>query len=81
MVRFWIAEVYLGHQELHDEIHTGRPPLDDLDAKIRAIFNKSPFESARSIIETLRVVHSTCYCLYMTLLVSDRSIWVGCRIC
>jgi hypothetical protein len=33
--------------------------LDNLDAKILATSDKSPFESARSIIDTLRVVYST----------------------
>jgi hypothetical protein len=33
--------------------------LDDRDAKILAILNKSLFESARSIAETLRVADST----------------------
>jgi hypothetical protein len=57
-VRFWIAEVRLGHQDFHDEIRTGRPPLGDLDVKILAILDKSPFELARSITQTLRVAHS-----------------------
>jgi hypothetical protein len=56
-VQFWIAETQLGHQDLHDEIRTGRPPLDDLDAKILDILDKSPFESAYSISERLLVVH------------------------
>jgi hypothetical protein len=56
--RFWIIEVQLGRQDLHDEIRTGRPPLDDLDAKIVDILDKSPFESARSIGETPDVAHS-----------------------
>jgi hypothetical protein len=47
-VRFWIGEVRFGRQEVHDEIRTGKPPLDDVDAKILAILDKSPFESARS---------------------------------
>jgi hypothetical protein len=59
MVQFWITEVRLGRQDLHDEIRTGRPPLDDLDAKILAILDKSSFESARSIAATLCVAHST----------------------
>jgi hypothetical protein len=58
-VRFWIAEVPIGRQDLHDEIHTGGPPLDDLDVTILAILNKSPFDSTRSIVETLGVSHST----------------------
>jgi hypothetical protein len=57
-VRFWIGEVQFGRQDLHDEIRTGRPPLDDIDAKFLAILNKSPFESARSIAERLRVSHA-----------------------
>jgi hypothetical protein len=66
-VRFWITEIRLGRQDLHDEIRIGRLPLDDLDdlndlddldAKILAILDKSPFESARSIAETLHVAHS-----------------------
>jgi hypothetical protein len=39
------------------EIRTGRPSLDDLDAKILAILNKSLFESTYSITEKLRVGH------------------------
>jgi hypothetical protein len=64
MMQFWIAEVRFGRQDLHDEIRTGTPPLDDLDdlddldAKILAILDKSPFESAYSIAETLCVAHS-----------------------
>jgi hypothetical protein len=67
MIQFRITEVWLGHQDLHDEIRTRRPselqtfrpPLDDLDAKILTILNKSPFKSFYSITETLRVAHST----------------------
>jgi hypothetical protein len=53
-VRFSIAEVRFGCQDLDDEIRTGRPPLEDLDAEILAILDKSPFESACSIAERLR---------------------------
>jgi hypothetical protein len=59
MVEFWITETWLCHQDLHDKIRIGRLSLDDLDAKILTLLNKSPFESAYSIAETLRVVHST----------------------
>jgi hypothetical protein len=54
-VRFWITGVRVGRQDLHDEIHTGRFLMDDLDAKILAILDKSPHESAFSIAERLRV--------------------------
>jgi hypothetical protein len=57
-IQFWIIEVRFGRQDLHDEIHIGRPPLDDLDIKILAVLDKSLFESACSISETLHVAHS-----------------------
>jgi hypothetical protein len=57
-VRFWIIDARLSRQDLHDEIRTGRLPLDDLDAKILARLDKSPFESARSITNTLGIGHS-----------------------
>jgi hypothetical protein len=49
-IQFWIAEVWLGRQDLDDDIRIGRPPLDDLDdpddpddvdAKILTILDKS----------------------------------------
>jgi hypothetical protein len=42
-VQFWITEIWRGRQDLHDEIRSGRPPLDDFDGKILAILDKSPF--------------------------------------
>jgi hypothetical protein len=59
IVRFWIAEILRGHQDLHDEIRSGRLPLDDLDSKISAILKKSPFESSHSIAERLLIAQST----------------------
>jgi hypothetical protein len=59
VIRFWIAEIWLSRQDLHDEIRTGRPPLDDLDTKILAILDKSPFESVYSISERLFVADPT----------------------
>jgi hypothetical protein len=32
-VEFWSTEVWVGRQDLHDEISTGKPPLDGIDAK------------------------------------------------
>jgi hypothetical protein len=84
IVQFWITETWIDRQNLHDEIRTGRFPLDDLDAKILTILNKSPFESTRSIAKTLCVAHSIVLLhlhIYMTLLASDRSICIWFRIC
>jgi hypothetical protein len=58
-IRFWIAEVRLGGHDLHDEIRIGRPPLDNFDAQTLRMLEKSSFESAHSIAQTLSVAHST----------------------
>jgi hypothetical protein len=58
-VQFWITEIWGGRQDLHDEIRDRRSPLDDLDGKILAILNKSPFESAYSMAERMLVACST----------------------
>jgi hypothetical protein len=60
-VRFWIAEIGRCRQDLHDEIRSGRPPLEDLDSKIMEILEKSPFESSHSIGERLIVGQSTVF--------------------
>jgi hypothetical protein len=44
---------------LYDEIRTGRLRLDDLDTKILAILDKSPFKSAHLIAERLFVAFPT----------------------
>jgi hypothetical protein len=58
-VRFWIAEIWPGHQNLYDEMCIGGSPLGDLDAKILAILNKSSFQSTCSLAEALGVDCST----------------------
>jgi hypothetical protein len=58
-IRFWIVEARLGRQDLHNAIRTGKPPLDDLDAKILATLDKSQFESTHSISDRLLIAHLT----------------------
>jgi hypothetical protein len=59
-IQFLITEIRRGRQELHDEIRSGKPLLDDLDGKLLVIFDKSPFESTRSTstAERTLVAHS-----------------------
>jgi hypothetical protein len=33
-VQFWVIEMRIGRQDVHDDIRSGRDPLDDLDGKI-----------------------------------------------
>jgi hypothetical protein len=40
-------------------MRSGRHPLDDLDSKLLAILEKSPFESSDSISERLIIAQST----------------------
>jgi hypothetical protein len=58
-VQFWITEIRRDRQDLHDEIRSGRPPLDNFGGKILAILGKSPFESAHSMTERLLLACST----------------------
>jgi hypothetical protein len=58
-VQFWITEIRRRRQDLHDEIRSGRAPVEDLHSKILAILDKSLFKSSRSRSERLTVVQST----------------------
>jgi hypothetical protein len=53
-----MTEIWHGRPDLHNEICSGIPPLDDLDRRILAILGKSPFKSAHSIAERLVVAYS-----------------------
>jgi hypothetical protein len=53
-----IGEVRLDRQDPDDEIHSGRPPLDNFDIKALAILEKYLIESARSMAETLLAGHT-----------------------
>jgi DNA-binding MarR family transcriptional regulator len=46
-------------KDLHDEVPSGRPPIDFRDIRILALLDEQPFHSAYSIAEALGVSHST----------------------
>jgi hypothetical protein len=54
-LRFWITDIRLGRQDIHEEIRIGELLLDDFDAKILAILDKYLFKSVHSMAETLCV--------------------------
>jgi hypothetical protein len=44
---------------MHDEMQSGRPPMDFLYIRILALLDEPPFNSADSIAQFLGVSHST----------------------
>jgi hypothetical protein len=58
-VQFWIDEVPRGREDLHDLPRSGRPREDDLTSRIQSLLDENPFESARSMVDTLHVSHAT----------------------
>jgi hypothetical protein len=53
------CEVRGGREDLHDEPRNRRRSEEHITAKIQELLNQNPFESARSIAETLHISHST----------------------
>jgi hypothetical protein len=57
-VRRWCQYVRQGREDLHDEVRSGRPPIDFLDIRILASLDEQPFHSAYSIVKALCVSHT-----------------------
>jgi hypothetical protein len=58
-IQRWCQYVRQGREDLHEEVQSGRPPIDFLDIRILALLDEQPFQSAYSIAETLDVSYST----------------------
>jgi hypothetical protein len=58
-VQFCIGEGWRSREDLHDKLRPRRPSEGHITAKIQELFDENPFESARSIAETLRISPST----------------------
>jgi hypothetical protein len=58
-VQCWIGEVRRRWAYLYDQPRPGRPSEEHITAKIQELLDQNPFESARSIAETLHISHFT----------------------
>jgi hypothetical protein len=54
-VRRWCQYLRQGRKDLHDEQRPGRPPLDNIDAKILALLTAYPFHSAYSLADSIGI--------------------------
>jgi Mn-dependent DtxR family transcriptional regulator len=57
--RGWCQYARQGREDLHDEVRSGRPPIDFLEIRILALLDEQHFQSAYSIAEALGVSYST----------------------
>jgi hypothetical protein len=43
IVKYWLHEIKLHHFDLHDRPNSGRPPLEDIDARILQVLEAEPW--------------------------------------
>jgi hypothetical protein len=58
-VEYRIHQSKLGRSDMEDEIERGRPPPDDVDARILACLSHEPVSSVRSVAQTIRLAPAT----------------------
>jgi hypothetical protein len=64
-VKYWLHEIKLHRSDLSDRPSSGRPPLEDIDARILQVLEAEPWSSVRMIAEFLKIPASTVH-LYRT---------------
>jgi hypothetical protein len=72
-------QVRQGREDLHDEVRSGKPPIDFLDIRILALLDKQPFHLASSTAEALCVSHLIILSHLRESLVMKIFIYVGSR--
>jgi hypothetical protein len=76
-VRLWCRYVRQRCEDLHDEVRSGRPPVDFLNIRILAVLDEHSFYLADSIAEALCVSHSTILSYLRESLGMTKFVYVG----
>jgi hypothetical protein len=63
--KYWLHEMKLHHSNLSDRQSSGRPPIEDIDARILQVLEAEPWSSVRMIAEFLKIPASTVH-LHLT---------------
>jgi hypothetical protein len=58
-VQYWLHETKLYRSDLSDRPNSGRPPLEDIDARILQVLEAEPWSSVRMIAEFFKIPAST----------------------
>jgi hypothetical protein len=64
-MKSWLHEMKLHRSDLSDQPSSGRPPLEDIDARIMQLLETKPSSSGRTKAEFLKIPASTVH-LYLT---------------
>jgi hypothetical protein len=71
-VKYWLHEIKLHWSDLSDRPNSGRPPLEDIDARILQVLEAEPRSSVRTIAEFIKIPASTVH-LYLTTFLNMKS--------
>jgi hypothetical protein len=58
-VKYWQYEIKLHHSDMSDRPSSGRPRLEDIDARILQVLEAGPWYSVRTVDEFLKIPAST----------------------
>jgi hypothetical protein len=54
-VKYWLHETKLHGSDLSDRLSFGRPPLEEIDARILQVLEAEPWPSVRTIAEFFKI--------------------------
>jgi hypothetical protein len=71
-VKYWLHEIKLHRSDMNDRPSSGRPPLEDIDARILQVLEAEPWSSVRTITEFLKILALTVH-LHLTTSLNMKS--------